>query len=194
MLAAFSASVEWRPAQSVPANQRNWLITARRYRANDRLRRNAQFDMSRDGLSRDHLAVLAADSDAALAPALVNDTITNDQLRQVFACCHPSPSLDVHITPTLRKVCGLTTEAIGRAFLMSPCAVMQRTVCANATIRDARIPSPAPSPCDRRGRLEAVLQVICLVCNEGTSPLSGAAVTQATLSAQAMRLGIKSCC
>ena len=73
----------------------------------------------------------------ALAPALVDDTLTDDQLRFVFTCCHPALSPDAQIALTLREVYGLTIEAIGHACLMSPSAIAQRIVRAKATIRDA---------------------------------------------------------
>lgn len=112
-----------------------------------------------------------------------------DRLRLVFTCCHPALSPDTQIALTLREVCGLTTEAIARAYLTSPPTIAQRIVRAKAKIRDARIPYAVPSPADFPDRLDTVLQVIYLVFNEGYAPSSGAEVTQASLSAEAIRLG-----
>jgi RNA polymerase sigma-70 factor (ECF subfamily) len=88
----------------------------------------------------------------------------------------------------LREVCGLTTEEIARAFLAAPPTLAQRIVRAKAKIRDARIPYQVPSPADLPDRLDTVLQVVYLVFNEGYSASSGASLTRADLSGEAIRL------
>lgn len=90
---------------------------------------------------------------------------------------------------TLREVCGLTTEEIARAFLMTAPALAQRIVRGKAKIRDARIPYEVPSPEELPDRLDTVLQVVYLVFSEGYSASSGASLTRADLSAEAIRLG-----
>jgi RNA polymerase sigma-70 factor, ECF subfamily len=71
---------------------------------------------------------------------------------------------------TLREVCGLTTEDIARAFLVSPPTLAQRIVRAKAKIRDARIPYRMPPTEELPHRLEDVLRVAYLVFNEGITP------------------------
>jgi RNA polymerase sigma-70 factor (ECF subfamily) len=86
---------------------------------------------------------------------------------------------------TLREVCGLTTEEIARAFLVTAATLAQRIVRAKAVIRDKTIPYQVPSPQELPARLGAVLQVVYLVFNEGYSAES----TRAELSREAIRLG-----
>ena len=90
---------------------------------------------------------------------------------------------------TLREVCGLTTEEIARAFLISPPTVAQRIVRAKGKIREARIPYQVPSPSELPERLDAVLRVVYLAFNEGYSASSGTSLTRADLSGEAIRLG-----
>ena len=90
---------------------------------------------------------------------------------------------------TLREVCGLTTEAIASAFLVTPATLAQRIVRAKSKIRDAGIPYQVPSREDLPERMETVLQVIYLVFNEGYSASSGDTLTRADLSGEAIRLG-----
>jgi RNA polymerase sigma-70 factor (ECF subfamily) len=89
----------------------------------------------------------------------------------------------------LREVCGLSTEAIAHAFLTKPTTLAQRIVRAKTKIRDAGIPYKVPSQVELPNRLDAVLQVIYLVFNEGYSSATGEEVTRPDLSEEAIRLG-----
>ena len=95
----------------------------------------------------------------------------------------------MQVALTLREVCGLKTEEIGRAFLVNPPTVAQRIVRAKAKIRDARIPYQVPSRDELPTRLDAVLHVVYLVFNEGYSASSGTSLTRCDVSAEAIRLG-----
>jgi RNA polymerase sigma-70 factor (ECF subfamily) len=90
---------------------------------------------------------------------------------------------------TLREVCGLTTEEIASAFLIAPSALAQRIVRAKSRIRDTGISYELPSTDELPERLDSVLRVIYLIYNEGYSASSGAAVTRADVSGEAIRLG-----
>ena len=180
---AFAAALQRWPADGVPARPRAWLVSAGRFKAIDAIRRRARFDARLADVA-EHLRAAASD------PAETDeDGVEDDRLRLVFTCCHPALAPDARIALTLREVCGLTTEAIARAFLTSPPTLAQRIVRAKAKIRDARIPYQVPQRADLPERLDAVLHVVYLVFNEGYSASSGAALTRADLSAEAIRLG-----
>jgi len=119
----------------------------------------------------------------------VEDALEDDRLRLIFTCCHPSLPPEAHVALTLREVCGLTTEEIARAFLVTPATLAQRIVRAKAKIRETRIPYEVPSPQELPVRLGAVLHVIYLVFNEGYSAAAGREVTRAELTGEAIRLG-----
>lgn len=181
---AFAAALSLWPRSGVPDKPRPWLVSTARFKAIDTLRRRSRFDASQDELMR----YLEAHWSAAERP-IEEDSVEDDRLRLIFTCCHPALPPEAHVALTLREVCGLTTEEIAKAFLITPRSLAQRIVRAKAKIRDARIPYQVPSPQELPERLDAVLQVIYLVFNEGYSAAAGAEVTRAELTAEAIRLG-----
>jgi RNA polymerase sigma-70 factor (ECF subfamily) len=181
---AFRAALEHWPKEGLPSNPRAWLISTGRFKAIDAKRRLARFETSQTALG-EQFEAQASD----VAPPLDDENIEDDRLRLIFTCCHPALAPEARVALTLREVCGLTTEEIGRAFLTNPSTLAQRIVRAKAKIREARIPYQVPSPAELPDRLEAVLQVIYLVFNEGYSASSGDSVMRSDLSGEAIRLG-----
>ena len=118
----------------------------------------------------------------------MSDGIADDRLKLIFTCCNPALSPEARVALTLREVCGLTTEEIARAFLVSPSTLAQRIVRAKNKIRDAGIPYRVPEPDELPERLDAVLQVIYLVFSEGYFATSGESVVRADLTGEAIRL------
>jgi RNA polymerase sigma-70 factor (ECF subfamily) len=180
---AFAAAVERWGREGVPDNPRAWLVSTGRFKAIDALRRRGAFA----GRQREIAERFAEVAEANAARA--GEEIEDDRLRLIFTCCHPAIDLKVQVPLTLREVCGLTTEEIAGAFLTAPATMAQRIVRGKAKIRDAKIPFVIPAAEEFPQRLEAVLAVVYLVFNEGYSATSGASLTRADLSGEAIRLG-----
>jgi len=178
---AFTAAVEQWGEKGIPANPRTWLISTGRFKAIDRLRRSEKFE-SADSAILDRLLATEMHEQS-------EEGVEDDRLRLIFTCCHPALSPDAQIALTLREVCGLTTEEVAHAFLTPAPTLAQRIVRAKGKIRDARIPYEIPSRPDLPERLDSVLHVIYLVFNEGYLASSGASLTRADLSSEAIRLG-----
>src|ERR1700677_4476798 len=178
---AFAAALETWPQTGLPDKPRPWLISAGRFKAIDVMRRRARFDAAQSDI--------ALQLEARVDEAPKEEELEDDRLRLIFTCCHPALPSEGQVALTLREVCGLTTEEIARAFLVTPAALAQRIVRAKTKIRETPIPYDVPTPEELPERLDAVLQVIYLVFNEGYSAAAGAEVTRAQLTGEAIRLG-----
>jgi RNA polymerase sigma-70 factor, ECF subfamily len=179
---AFAAALESWPQTGIPDKPRPWLISTARFKAIDVMRRRARLDRTQKDLA---LFIEGRFNEASLN----DEEIEDDRLRLIFTCCHPALPPEAQVALTLREICGLTTEEIARAFLVAPATLAQRIVRAKAVIRDKEIPYQVPTPQELPARLDAVLQVIYLVFNEGYSAAAGAEVTRAELTGEAIRLG-----
>jgi len=166
----------------VPDKPRPWLISTARFKPIDAMRRRARFD----GAQRDLVAHMES---RVNDPPLEDEEIEDDRLRLIFTCCHPALPPEGQVALTLREICDLTTEEIARAFLVTPATLAQRIVRAKAKIRETPIPYEVPTPQELPERLGAVRQVIYLVSNEGYSAATGAEVTRAELTGEAIRRG-----
>jgi len=188
---AFAAALESWPQTGIPDKPRPWLISTARFKAIDAMRRRARLD----GTQRDFALYTEAHinathiNDARISEASRgeddDEEIEDDRLRLIFTCCHPALPPEGQVALTLREICGLTTEEIARAFLVTPATLAQRIVRAKAVIRDKAIPYQVPVSQELSARLGAVLQVVYLIFNEGYS----AETTGAELSREAIRLG-----
>ena len=181
---AFASALSVWPTSGVPDNPRPWLVSTARFKAVDTLRRRARWDASQDELAR-YLEAQWSSTESSQE----EDSVEDDRLRLIFTCSHPSLPPEARVALTLREVCGLTTEEIAKAFLVTPRTMAQRIVRAKAKIRDTPIRYEVPSPQELPERLGAVLQVIYLVFNEGYSAAQGTEVTRAELTGEAIRLG-----
>lgn len=182
-----SALERW-PEDGVPDNPAAWLMAAAKHRAIDHTRRRALHAGKQLEYSLE-LQLHGADMTHDRADEHADDCIGDDLLRLVFTACHPVLPLESRVALTLRLLGGLSTAEIARAFLQSEPTIAQRIVRAKRTLTDKQVAFEVPRKAELTERLDAVLEVIYLVFNEGYAATSGDDWMRPALCEEALRLG-----
>jgi RNA polymerase sigma-70 factor (ECF subfamily) len=170
---AFVVATDRWPRDGVPPNPAGWIVTTARNRAVDVFRRS-----SRGRELHEEAAAAAATADPEdFGP------VSDDQLRLMFTCCHPTLRLDHQVALTLRLLGGLSLEEIARSFLVGESAMAKRLVRAKHKIKANNIPYQIPREADLPDRLRSVLAVLYLIYNTGADDPE-----RASLRVEAIRL------
>lgn len=154
--AAIAALTHW-GRSGLPRSPQGWLLQVARRKAIDRLRKSGRDSRTADALTR----LIAQEAEPE------PETIPDDRLRLIFACCHPALEPKSRVALTLRSVCGLTTRDIAGAFLDTEATMGQRLSRAKAKIAAAGVPFSVPGPELWPARLDAVLTTLYLIFTTG---------------------------
>ena len=180
------AALEHWPSDGVPDNPAAWLTTAARRRAEAHLRQRSLHARRQVeyGIERELLRADMGDDPQDLA----DDDIGDDLLRLICVACHPVLPPESRVALTLRLLGGLSTAEIARAFLQPEATVAQRIVRAKRTLAEKRVPFEVPRREDLPERVEAVLEVLYLIFNEGYAASAGEDWMRPALCEEALRL------
>jgi RNA polymerase sigma factor (sigma-70 family) len=127
-------------------------------------------------------------ANAALENLFSESEIQDDQLRMMFTCCHPSVSSDSQVSLTLKTLCGFSIPEIAKAFLTTDENINKRLKRARQTIRENSVAFEVPEGSQFDVRIDAVLQTIYLLFNEGYSASKGNDIIRYELCGEAIRL------
>lgn len=174
-----AALLQW-PTEGTPNSPRAWLLSVAKRRAIDRVRKDTSL-----GAIEPTLRALADPTDDADLDAA---TFPDDRLRLLFTCCHPALARDAQVALALRWLSGLSTEDVARAFCLSAPTMAQRLSRAKAKIETAGIPYQVPERAELPERLDAVLEVIYAIFNEGYVATRGTELSRVDLAEEALRL------
>lgn len=176
---AFEAAARRWPVDGEPDNGPAWLLTTARRRIVDRMR-------SEEVLARKMplLAVDAAVTQEAQRVMVASGEVTDERLRLVLLCAHPTLSREAAAALTLRLVLGVSTEDIGRLFLQSKATMAARLTRARKRLAGASFEVPA----DLAGRVGIVAEVAYLAFTAGYAPGTGPDVVRSDLAGAAIRL------
>ncbi len=151
--ALIAALKKW-PFGGMPENPTAWLTQVAKNRLLDQIRRERWIESSIDDLET---PVDPTDSET-----FFSSEIHEDQLRMIFACCHPSNSPDSQVALTLKIIGGFSVSEISRAYLSTDEAIAKMLTRAKKKLREIGVMLEIPPPADLNSRLDSVLKVIYL--------------------------------
>ena len=181
--ALLQALRQW-PFHGVPTVPEAWLARAAWNRALDLLRAEVRAGRLAGALAPPGDEAPQAVFDEPPDPQAIDD----DELRLLFACCHPDIPPDAAIALALRTLCGFGIVEVARAFLVDVPAMQQRLVRAKRLIARERLAFELPEGAALAARRSRVLHTLYLLFNEGYAASTGEELLRPALCAEAIRL------
>jgi RNA polymerase sigma factor (sigma-70 family) len=179
--ALLAASRTW-PADGVPDDPRSWLIRIGYRRMVDLLRTDQARRRREQQAGLTELAMQDPSRQGAPPPE------TDDSLTLLLLCCHPALSPTSQVALTLRAVGGLTTAEIAHAYGTTENTTGTRISRAKQQLARAGARFTPPTDADRDNRMNAVMQVLYLIFNEGYTASTGDELARIDLTREAIRL------
>lgn len=195
---SFAVAVSAWERDGIPRNPGAWLTTVAHRKLLDALRREQTKTEKQPELEYETWRLLPESAPLSTFKDETafkgnSETYSDERLRLIFTCCHPSLNQESQVALTLRTLGGLTTGEIARAFLLPEPTLAQRLVRAKNKIRLARIPYEVPPREILPDRLASVRAVVYLIFNEGYSATSGDNLIRTDLCAESIRLSRMLC-
>ncbi|HET7626684.1 MAG TPA: sigma-70 family RNA polymerase sigma factor [Verrucomicrobiae bacterium] len=181
---ALARALQTWPFYGVPKNPSAWIMRASRNLALDVVRRQKVFREKENEIVR----LMERPNPAPDETVFSEQEIADDRLRLMFVCCHPSIPADAQVALALNTLCGFSVTEISRAFLSSEAAIAKRLTRAKQKIREAKIPFEIPAGEELARRLDAVLQSLYLMFNEGYKASTGEKLVREDVCHEAIRL------
>ncbi len=161
-----------------PENPKGWLRTVTRNHIIDRLREKTK--LSNQAVMPDQQQVGGQWDD----PKEIRD----NQLKMIFACCHPRLKPTDQLLLSLKFLCGFGVNQISRVLYKSPAAVEKAVSRARHKFKSLIQDLEVPQVDALSDRLDGVLKVIYLQFTEGYKVSEGDHLVDHTLCLDAIRL------
>lgn len=169
--------------QPMPENPSAWLYRVANNQLIDFLRkdnRNADWEHHESDIANKEITELELPEEK---------TIVDDQLRMIFACCHPVMKPIEQLMLSLKLLCGLSIREIARALLKNEEATKKAITRAKKKFKEEVGELKVPNSNEIEPRVSEVLQVIYLLFNEGYKATEGEKLIRQELCEEAIRLG-----
>jgi RNA polymerase sigma-70 factor (ECF subfamily) len=181
---ALARALQTWPFYGVPQNPSAWIMRASRNLALDVVRREKVFREKQPEIIR----IMDRPSATPDSAIFGDQEIADDRLRMMFLCCHPVLPAEAQVALALKTLCGFSITEISRAFLTTEAAIAKRLTRAKQKIREEKVSFEIPVGDELAKRLDAVLQSLYLLFNEGYKASAGEKLVREDICEEAIRL------
>lgn len=160
-----SALEQWK-LRGIPENPESWLFIVAKNKALNLIKKQRH----RVAFASEETTLLLSSgytAESTFERLADEELIKDDQLRMMFACCHPGISEENQITLILKTLCGFSTAEIAKAFLTSEDTISKRLYRTKEFFRENNVGFEIPSAGEIGERVVTVLNAIYLLFNEG---------------------------
>lgn len=169
---------------TIPDNPSGWILRVANNYLIDTLRRDKKIQPK----DEETLYMNMGSSGDNPADVVLEDELEDDQLKMMFACCHPTLSPDSQIMLTLKLLAGFSNKEVAKSLLKKEEAVAKALTRAKLKMKEEVGSIDVPPNNELKGRLDSVLKVIYLLFNEGYSATSGENIIKKDICFEAIRL------
>lgn len=171
----------------IPDNPSGWLFTSAKNKALDIIRREKRQQTFAANIA--NLLQSEYTLSATVDGLLNSRNILDDQLRMMFACCHPSLPSESQVALILKTLCGFSIPEISKAFLTTNDTIEKRLYRAKQRFRQHQVEFEIPPAQELEERLKNVLMAIYLLFNEGYNSTNHDQLIRQDLLEESLRLG-----
>ncbi|NAY91500.1 sigma-70 family RNA polymerase sigma factor [Muricauda sp. JGD-17] len=170
--------------QSIPDRPTAWLYRVANNALIDVLRRERKVSLQdpQEAKKGEHGHV---DSETSW-----DHTISDSQLKMIFACCHPVLSQEHQLVLSLKLIGGFSNKELAEALLKKEEAVAKSFTRAKKKFREKVQLLHIPVQMGLQSRLFRVLQVIYLMFSEGYKATTGVQIVKKDICYEALRLAL----
>jgi len=168
--------------KKVPDNPTAWLLKVARNGLIDAFRRDQKMVLGDKDLVRD---IESHPKELSL-----ENSISDSQLKMIFACCHPALSVEYQIILSLKLIGGFGNKEIAKVLLKKEETVAKSFTRAKRKLKEEITTLDIPLEIGLHSRLFVVIRVIYLLFSEGYAPSTGAMVIKKDVCFEAIRLAM----
>ncbi|NER13117.1 sigma-70 family RNA polymerase sigma factor [Leptobacterium flavescens] len=121
---------------------------------------------------------------------VMENRINDDQLKMIFACCHPSISEEYQLILSLKLIGGFSNKEIAKALLKKEDTVAKSFTRAKKMLKSKVKTLDTPIEIGLTSRLNVVLKVIYLLFSEGYAASTGEVMLKKDICLEAIRLAL----
>lgn len=172
----------------IPENPKAWLYRVAKNHAIDIIRKETKTDLLDFSDPQQQLLTSGYTINNTMSTLWEEEQIQDDFLGMMFACCNPKINSESQTTFILKSLCGFSTKEIAKAFLCSEDIISKRIYRTKEYFRKNNIRPSAKNIDNIEDKINAVVNTIYLIFNEGYSATNSTEHIRKDLISQALYL------